>query len=197
MEIRDLSLFLWFNTTLIEMSVLWSLVIALFQPMKRNSDHSVDNKNKYMIQYYKTLNYCHTIWTFPAGITHFEYATSKFFIIVFFLKTQVKFIFQNKIDEIHKAVSTGNLRDVQHLIDRKKLAFCRDQMGASPMHKAVLFQQKPIIDYLLNKYPSVVHARDHVSLLLIQIVICEIFPSSVPLSSYVAFHWIRCLLLKN
>ncbi|XP_054706765.1 poly [ADP-ribose] polymerase tankyrase-2-like [Uloborus diversus] len=70
-------------------------------------------------------------------------------------------LFQNKIDEIHKAVSTGNLRDVQHLIDRKKLAFCRDHMGASPMHKAVLFSQKPIIDYLLDRYPSVVHARDH------------------------------------
>ncbi|GFY41039.1 tankyrase-1 [Trichonephila inaurata madagascariensis] len=70
-------------------------------------------------------------------------------------------IFQSKIDEIHKAVSTGNLREVQHLIDRKKLAFCRDHLGASPMHKAVLFSQKPIIDYLLDRYPSVVHARDH------------------------------------
>ncbi|CAL1290936.1 unnamed protein product [Larinioides sclopetarius] len=70
-------------------------------------------------------------------------------------------IFQSKIDEIHKAVSTGNLREVQHLIDRKKLAFCRDHLGASPMHKAVLFSQRPIIDYLLDRYPSVVHARDH------------------------------------
>ncbi|XP_015905859.2 uncharacterized protein [Parasteatoda tepidariorum] len=70
-------------------------------------------------------------------------------------------IFQSKIDEIHKAVSTGSLRDVQHLIDRKKLAFCRDHLGASPMHKAVLFSQKPVIDYLLDRYPSVVHARDH------------------------------------
>ncbi|GBM02835.1 hypothetical protein AVEN_52015-1 [Araneus ventricosus] len=70
-------------------------------------------------------------------------------------------LLQSKIDEIHKAVSTGNLREVQHLIDRKKLAFCRDHLGASPMHKAVLFSQKPIIDYLLDRYPSVVHARDH------------------------------------
>ncbi|KAG8194828.1 hypothetical protein JTE90_017267 [Oedothorax gibbosus] len=68
---------------------------------------------------------------------------------------------KSKIDEIHKAVSTGKLREVQHLIDRKKLAFCRDSLGASPMHKAVLFAQKPVIDHLLNTYPSVVHARDH------------------------------------
>ncbi|XP_023215498.1 serine/threonine-protein phosphatase 6 regulatory ankyrin repeat subunit B-like isoform X2 [Centruroides sculpturatus] len=70
-------------------------------------------------------------------------------------------VFQNKIDEIHRAVSQGKLREIQHLIDRKKLAFCRDQMGASPLHKAVLFKQKEIMTYLITHYGSIIHTRDH------------------------------------
>lgn len=71
---------------------------------------------------------------------------------------------QAKIEEIHRAVTLGNLRSVQHLIDRKKLAFCRDQMGATPLHKAVIYGQQEIIHYLLERFGSVVHARDHVSI---------------------------------
>ncbi len=53
---------------------------------------------------------------------------------------------------------------MQHLIDRKKLAFCRDQMGATPLHKAVVYAQKDIINYLLERYGTTIHARDHVRL---------------------------------
>ncbi|GFT97965.1 ANK_REP_REGION domain-containing protein, partial [Nephila pilipes] len=69
----------------------------------------------------------------------------------------------NKIREIHQAVSQGRLRDVQHLIDRKKLAFCRDHNGASPLHKAVIFGHQDIIEYLVKRYGGVIHIRDHVS----------------------------------
>ncbi|GIY51950.1 tankyrase-1 [Caerostris extrusa] len=70
-------------------------------------------------------------------------------------------IFQSKIREIHQAVSQGKLRDVQHLIDRKKLAFCRDHNGASPLHKAVIFGHQDIIEYLVKRYGGVIHIRDH------------------------------------
>ncbi|RWS26342.1 uncharacterized protein B4U80_09063 [Leptotrombidium deliense] len=66
-----------------------------------------------------------------------------------------------KIEDIHRAVTFGKLRNVQQLIDRKKLAFCRDQMGATPLHKAVIYGQTEIIHYLLDKFPSVIHSRDH------------------------------------
>ncbi|KAF8791369.1 Tonsoku-like protein like [Argiope bruennichi] len=72
-------------------------------------------------------------------------------------------LFQNKIRDIHQAVSQGRLRDVQHLIDRKKLAFCRDHNGASPLHKAVIFGHQDIIEYLVKRYGGVIHIRDHVS----------------------------------
>ncbi|GFW23176.1 ANK_REP_REGION domain-containing protein [Trichonephila clavipes] len=68
---------------------------------------------------------------------------------------------KNKIREIHQAVSQGRLRDVQHLIDRKKLAFCRDHNGASPLHKAVIFGHQDIIEYLVKRYGGVIHIRDH------------------------------------
>ncbi|XP_022254486.1 uncharacterized protein LOC106469361 [Limulus polyphemus] len=70
-------------------------------------------------------------------------------------------IFQAKIEDIHRAIAKGQLREVQHLIDRKKLAFSRDHMGASPLHKAVLYEQTDIMEYLLDRYNSVIHARDH------------------------------------
>ncbi|XP_076319726.1 uncharacterized protein LOC143230311 isoform X2 [Tachypleus tridentatus] len=70
-------------------------------------------------------------------------------------------IFQAKIEEIHMAIAKGQLREVQHLIDRKKLAFSRDHIGASPLHKAVLYEQTDIVEYLLDRYNSVIHARDH------------------------------------
>ncbi len=61
-------------------------------------------------------------------------------------------------------MTLGKVRSVQHLIDRKKLAFCRDQMGATPLHKAVVYAQKDIINYLLERYGTTIHARDHVRL---------------------------------
>uniref|UniRef100_T1L684 Uncharacterized protein n=1 Tax=Tetranychus urticae TaxID=32264 RepID=T1L684_TETUR len=66
-----------------------------------------------------------------------------------------------KIDEIHRAVTLGNLRNVQQLIDRKRLAYCRDQMGATPLHKAVIYGQKEIIEYFLDRFPSTIHTRDN------------------------------------
>lgn len=56
----------------------------------------------------------------------------------------------------------GKLEEVRSLVGRRKLAFCRDPQGASPLHKAVLFQQRNMVAYFVESFPSVMHARDHV-----------------------------------
>jgi nucleolar GTP-binding protein len=53
------------------------------------------------------------------------------------------------------------LRAVKLLIDRKKLALCRDGRGLSPLHKAIVFSRIDIAKYLIRNYPqSVVNSMD-------------------------------------
>lgn len=69
--------------------------------------------------------------------------------------------YQAKIQAIHKAIEQGNLRAVKLLIDRKKLALCRDGRGFSPLHKAIIFNRIDISKYLIRNYPqSVLNAMD-------------------------------------
>ncbi|RCN38014.1 ankyrin repeat protein, partial [Ancylostoma caninum] len=68
--------------------------------------------------------------------------------------------YQAKIQAIHKAVETGNLRAVRLLTDRKKLALCRDSRGLSPLHKAIVFDRADIAKYLIRNYPHSVNAMD-------------------------------------
>lgn len=73
-------------------------------------------------------------------------------------------IVQARIEEIHESVAQGKLDIVRGLIEHKKFAYCRDQQGATPLHKAVLYNQTNIIGYFLEHFPSTLHARDHVSI---------------------------------
>ncbi len=57
---------------------------------------------------------------------------------------------QAKIAAIHRAVKTGALRDVRLLADRKKLALCRDGRGATPLHNAIIFNQRAVVKDLFN-----------------------------------------------
>ncbi|XP_077554664.1 uncharacterized protein LOC144169409 [Haemaphysalis longicornis] len=69
---------------------------------------------------------------------------------------------QAQMEEMHEGAMQGRLGDVRHLADeRRQLAYCRDQQGASPLHKAVLFQQRPLVAYFVQHFPAVMHARDH------------------------------------
>uniref|UniRef100_A0A8R1HMB2 ANK_REP_REGION domain-containing protein n=1 Tax=Caenorhabditis japonica TaxID=281687 RepID=A0A8R1HMB2_CAEJA len=68
--------------------------------------------------------------------------------------------YQAKIQSIHKAVETGNLRAVKLLTDRKKLSLCRDSRGLSPLHKAIVFERTDIAKYLIRNYPQSVNAMD-------------------------------------
>ncbi|TKR64477.1 hypothetical protein L596_025002 [Steinernema carpocapsae] len=68
--------------------------------------------------------------------------------------------YQAKIQAIHKAIETGNLRAVKLLTDRKKLALCRDGKGLAPLHKAIVFGRTDIAKYLIRNYPQSVNAMD-------------------------------------
>ena len=70
--------------------------------------------------------------------------------------------YQAKIGAIHRAVKTGAIRDVRLLADRKKLALCRDARGATPLHNAIIFNQRAIVKDLLKSYPQAANALDHV-----------------------------------
>uniref|UniRef100_A0A1I8EQN0 ANK_REP_REGION domain-containing protein n=1 Tax=Wuchereria bancrofti TaxID=6293 RepID=A0A1I8EQN0_WUCBA len=68
--------------------------------------------------------------------------------------------YQNKIDAIHKAIETDNLRTIKALIDRKKMAFCRDARHLTPLHKAIILDQIEIAKFLIRNYPQVTNALD-------------------------------------
>jgi len=60
-----------------------------------------------------------------------------------------------KIASIHSAAGTGNLRDLQSLLDRKRLAQAKDEVGRVPLHHAVLNGHSNVTRYLASNYPQV------------------------------------------
>ncbi|CAM1307574.1 Uncharacterised protein g4637 [Pycnogonum litorale] len=70
-------------------------------------------------------------------------------------------IYQEKIDQIHDAVTKGELDNLSNLIERGKLAMCRDHNGASPLHKAIIHGHNDLVRYLLKNYSGMLHTRDH------------------------------------
>jgi len=60
-----------------------------------------------------------------------------------------------KICSIHGAAAAGNLRDLQSLMDRKRLAQAKDLLGRTPLHHAVLHGHGPCARYLATNYPQV------------------------------------------
>ncbi|CAN7996834.1 unnamed protein product [Ixodes hexagonus] len=70
---------------------------------------------------------------------------------------------QAQIEQIHEDTMQGKLDDIRSLIGSRQLAFCRDQQGASPLHKAVLFQQRNMVTFFVENFPGLMHARDHQS----------------------------------
>ncbi|GFQ67824.1 tankyrase-1 [Trichonephila clavata] len=69
-------------------------------------------------------------------------------------------IYMERIYEIHRAVARGRLRDVQALLDRKKLALARDPLGATPLHKAVMYGHRDIVEYIAMNFPLSKDTKD-------------------------------------
>ncbi|VDD96314.1 unnamed protein product [Enterobius vermicularis] len=68
--------------------------------------------------------------------------------------------YQAKIRAIHKAVESNNLKALKLLVDRKKMALCRDEKGLTPLHKAVIFKRNDCAKFLIHNYPQTVNALD-------------------------------------
>jgi ankyrin repeat protein len=51
------------------------------------------------------------------------------------------FCAQEKIAQVHEAAARGDLAALQTALERRKFVTSRDQFGATPLHKAVLFRQ--------------------------------------------------------
>lgn len=70
---------------------------------------------------------------------------------------------QSKIRAVHDAARTGNLRQLQAALDRRKFAVARDrraQSAATPLHLAVLLGQTAVVRYLAGRFPETLMARD-------------------------------------
>lgn len=55
-----------------------------------------------------------------------------------------KFLFQNTIDAIHRAVKEGSMEKVKELIKGKRLALARDRHGCTPLHTAIIHEQTEV-----------------------------------------------------
>lgn len=65
-----------------------------------------------------------------------------------------------KISSIHNSAYTGNMRDLQSLLDRKRLAEAQDSVGRGPLHHAVLGNNAQVVRYLVNGYPQCINLGD-------------------------------------
>ncbi|KAJ8313223.1 hypothetical protein KUTeg_009221 [Tegillarca granosa] len=66
---------------------------------------------------------------------------------------------QKSIRRLHQSVANGNLKEVKELMNGS-LSSCRDKGGRSLLHKAVLFERRFIIKFLLLQYPETINVQD-------------------------------------
>lgn len=86
-------------------------------------------------------------------------------ITLFHLHLIAIILFQDQIQELHKAASKGNLRDFQSILDRKALILGRDQIGATPLHKSVLYGHYELAQYIASNFSCSLHAKDNVRMI--------------------------------
>ena len=58
-----------------------------------------------------------------------------------------------------KATTAGIVPVVQELMSSERLALSRDQYGATPLHKAVLFYQPKLVKLISEKFPLTTKVR--------------------------------------
>ncbi|XP_075680548.1 putative serine/threonine-protein kinase DDB_G0278535, partial [Dermatophagoides pteronyssinus] len=57
-----------------------------------------------------------------------------------------------QIDQLHQASQRGNIHEFQYLLDRYSLICSRDRLGATPLHKAVLFGHYDLIKFIIKNF---------------------------------------------
>lgn len=68
-----------------------------------------------------------------------------------------------KIKNVHRVVSHGDMEQVQKILTRKRFALCRNQFGASPLHLAVLHGHIDVLIYIITHFPETIDGPDNVS----------------------------------
>lgn len=83
---------------------------------------------------------------------------------------------QDQINELHKAAARGNVRDFQQLLDRSSLVLARDPLGATPLHKAILYGHYDLAEYIASNYgANVLDSKDNVSRLTVVLKLIIMF----------------------
>ena len=73
-------------------------------------------------------------------------------------------LMQDTISILHNATTAGVVPVVSELLTSERLALSRDQYGATPLHKAVLFYQPKLVKLIADKYRITTRAKDQVRL---------------------------------
>ncbi|GFQ86589.1 uncharacterized protein TNCT_494191 [Trichonephila clavata] len=69
-------------------------------------------------------------------------------------------MYMERIYDVHRAVMRDQLEHVVILLENKKLALARDQLGATPLHKAVWFGHYKIAHFISQQFPETLNAID-------------------------------------
>jgi ankyrin repeat protein len=67
---------------------------------------------------------------------------------------------------LHEAVVKDDLRAVQSLLTRMKLAVSKDENGHGLLHKAIYHGHRDIVDWLIEKFPETLEVKDWVPRIL-------------------------------
>lgn len=73
-------------------------------------------------------------------------------------------ISQEQINQLHKLSVRGDVDSFRLLLDRKDLILSRDRLGATPLHKAVIYGHFELIEFISTNYPNSLDSCDHVSI---------------------------------
>ncbi len=71
-------------------------------------------------------------------------------------------ILKDTISILHNATTAGVVPVVSELLTSERLALSRDQYGATPLHKAVLFYQPKLVKLIADKFRITTRAKDQV-----------------------------------
>lgn len=74
---------------------------------------------------------------------------------------------------VHEAATKGSLQDLKTLLKNtdnvftkkrlERIALSKDLSGTGVLHKAVYYEFKDVVTWLLDNFPNTVHSRDTVS----------------------------------
>ena len=70
---------------------------------------------------------------------------------------------QDTIAILHNATTAGVVPVVAELLTSERLCLSRDQYGATPLHKAVLYYQPKLVKLIADKFRIATRAKDQVS----------------------------------